>query len=216
MLVYNIVLMGKRFIIDNINKKILFPIIIAIIISLAAYWIPQSVVDINKLTYVNTFIDDLIPFFSPAVVIYVLAFVQWAFSFYILLTQDTLFGKRICAALAIGSIFCFIIFILFPTSILRNNVEPNNFFNYIISFLYSFDAPVDILPSFHCMYTTLSIIVINHSKELDNKFKIINVIFSVLVFTSMLLTKQHCFVDVPSGVLVAYIFYLLSIKLIKE
>lgn len=201
---------------NNINKKLLFPIIIAILTSIAAYWIPQSVVDVNKLIYVNTFIDDLLPYFSPAVIIYVLAFVQWAISFYVLLIQDTLFGKRIAITLIISSIFSFIIFILFPTSILRNNVEPNNFFNSIISLIYSIDDPVNILPSFHCMYSTLSIIVINHSKEIDNKFKIINIVFSILVFASTLLSKQHCFVDVPSGVLVAYICYFVSIKLIKE
>lgn len=200
----------------NINKKLITPVVVTITTYMISYWIPKLIVDINEVHYVYTSIDALIPLFSPAVIIYILSFIQWIIAICILLKQDTIFGYKVSLAIIIGSIIGFIIFLVFPTGILRTNFEINNMFDWILSQIYFVDNPINACPSFHCFCSTITIIILKYSKDIDNKYRIINTIFSILVYASTLLTKQHYLIDVPTGILLAYICYLISDKLIKN
>lgn len=199
----------------TINKKILLSVILGILTTMPSYWLPKLIIDINKAHFVNTIIDDIIPLHTPAVVIYVLAYLQWILAVYVLLKQDTLFGKRFAVMFAISSVFDFFVYILFPTRMDRPILEVNNVFDWILSIVYSVDTPINLCPSFHCLASTFTIIALNHS-NIDKKYKVINIIFSILVYASTLLTKQHCFVDVLAGILLAYLCYLVSIILVKD
>lgn len=200
----------------NINRKLIIPVVVAITTYMISYWIPKFIVDINKVHYVYTSIDALIPLFSPAVIIYISSFIQWIIAIFILLKQDTLFGYKVSLAIIIGSIIGFIIFLVFPTGVLRFNLKINNVFDWILSQIYFVDNPINACPSFHCFCSTITIIILKYSKNIDNKYRIINTIFSILVYASTLLTKQHYLIDVPTGILTAYLSYLISNKLIKN
>lgn len=200
----------------NINKKLITPVVVAITTYMISYWIPKFIVDINEVHYVYTSIDALIPLFSPAVIIYISSFIQWIIAIFILLKQDTLFGYKVSLAIIIGSIIGFIVFLAFPTGVLRTNFEINNVFDWILSQIYFVDNPINACPSFHCFCSTITIIILKYSKNIDNKYRIINTIFSILVYASTLLTKQHYLIDVPTGILTAYLSYLISNKLIKN
>ena len=200
----------------NINRKLIIPVAAAITTYMISYWIPKFIVDINEVHYVYTSIDTLIPLFSPAVIIYISSFIQWIIAIFILLKQDTIFGYKVSLAIIIGSIIGFIIFLVFPTGVLRTNFEINNVFDWILSQIYFVDNPINACPSFHCFCSTITIIILKYSKNIDNKYRIINTIFSILVYASTLLTKQHYLIDVPTGILTAYLSYLISDKLIKN
>ena len=200
----------------DINKKTFLPIILSIFTTIPSYWLSKLFVDFNNVKFVSTTIDDIIPLYTPAVIIYVLAYLQWIIAIYILLKQDTLLGKRIALTFIISSIFDFLIYITYPTLILRPNIEVNNIFDWILSIVYSIDTPINVCPSFHCFGSTLAIIALNNSKNINRKYKIINVIFSIFVYISTLLTKQHYFIDVPAGIMLAYVCYFISFLLIKE
>lgn len=92
---------------NKINKKLIFPTITITSIAMVSYWIPQFIVDVNKARCINIFIDEIIPFHPPAVIIYVLAYIQWILALYVLVQQDTLFGKRITVMIIISSIIVF-------------------------------------------------------------------------------------------------------------
>lgn len=200
----------------NINRKLIIPVVVAITTYMISYWIPKFIVDINEVHYVYTSIDALIPLFSPAVIIYISSFIQWIIAIFILLKQDTLFGYKVSLAIILGSIIGFIVFLAFPTGVLRTNFEINNVFDWILSQIYFVDNPINACPSFHCFCSTITIIILKYSKNIDNKYRIINTIFSILVYASTLLTKQHYLIDVPTGILTAYLSYLISDKLIKN
>ena len=201
---------------NKINKKLIFPTIAIIVIAMLSYWLPQFIVDINKAKSVKVFIDDIIPLYPPALIVYLLAYLQWALSLYVLVKKDTLFGKRITLMIIISSIIAFLIYTFYPTYFVRPNFEINSFFTWLLSKIYIADKPLDAFPSFHCLISTLTIIIINHSKDIDKKYKIINIIFSILVYVSALLIKQHSIIDVPAGILLALICYFVSIKIVKE
>lgn len=200
----------------NINRKLIIPVVVAITTYMISYWIPKFIIDVNRAHYIYTYLDNLIPLFSPAVIIYILSFIQWIIAIYILLKQDTIFGYKVSLAIIIGSIIGFTIFLVFPTGVLRTNFEINNVFDWILSQIYFVDNPINACPSFHCFCSTITIIILKYSKNIDNKYRIINTIFSILVYASTLLTKQHYLIDVPTGILTAYLSYLISDKLIRN
>lgn len=195
------------------NKKLVLPVTLAVIVYLLSYGIPKVVVNINDVHYLKYAIDDIIPLFSPSIVIYIMAFGQWALALIVLLKQDTNQGYRMASAIIIGSLIGMITFIVYPTAITRTQIEVHNIFDKIIVYIYSLDSIVNACPSFHCFCSTIVIHILWNNKPFNNKFLIVNTIFSIMVFVSTLLTKQHYFIDVPCGILLADFSMLASKKI---
>lgn len=195
------------------NKKLVLPIALALSAYSLSYSIPKVVVDINKVHYLKFAIDELIPLYSPSVVIYVMAFGQWILAILTLLKYETNQGYRVASAFIIGSLIGLATFLIYPTAIIRNPIEVHNVFDWLLSFVCSVDSVVNACPSFHCFCSTIVIHVIWNYKPTNKKKLIINILFSIMVFASTLLTKQHYFIDVPCGILLADISILISKKI---
>ena len=195
------------------NKKLVLPITLSLLIYLLSYYIPKIVVNINNVHYLTCAIDELIPLFSPSVVIYLLAFGQWLLGGLILLKYETNQGYRMVSAYIIGSLIGLITFIVYPTAIIRNPIEVHNVFDWILVRVCSLDSIVNACPSFHCFCSTIVIHIVYNYKPVNKKFLIANFIFSIMIYASTLLTKQHYFIDVPCGILLADISILISKKI---
>lgn len=197
----------------NINKKLILPVVISITTYLLSYGIPKIIVNSENLHYLHIALDDLIPLFSPSIIIYFLAYVQWFFAICVLLKQETILGYRISTAIIIGSLIGFAAFVIYPTAIIRPTIKVNNIFDQILSTTYLVDSVVNACPSFHCFCSTITIHILYRSKDINKKISILNFIFSVLVYASTLLTKQHYIIDIPFGILLADISVLISSKI---
>lgn len=176
-----------------------------------AYCVSKIIIEEREKFDLSIPLDDMIPFCAPLILFYVLAYVQWGVGYMIIAKQD----KDVCYRMAGGNIIakmlCFLIFIIVPTQMFsRPEVTGTSIFDYIIRLIYWIDTPVDLFPSIHCLesYTVMRFTL--KRKEFPLYYKILNVVLSLLVFSSVVLTKQHIVVDIPAGILIFEIGYLIS------
>lgn len=200
----------------KINKKLITPAIIAVAVYLLAYQIPKATVDPQRLHFLSISLDNKIPFFGPAIYIYIGAFIQWAYCIYIVLKQETKLGYKFCSAITIGSLICFVIFMVYPTAVNRPEIVGSGLTNDFCRFIYSIDSVICACPSFHCFCSTIVILIYKECEDISKKFIYINILFSILVFISTLLTKQHYIVDILPSILLAYISMYIADKFIEK
>lgn len=189
----------------KINKKLIVPFIIAISTYLLAYQIPKFTIPEYRLHYLKLPIDDLIKLWSPMFVVYIGAFFQWAYTVIVSCRQKTEKGYKHASAIIIGSLIGFIIFVVYPTAIVRPEIIGNSLFDEFARFIYSVDNVICACPSFHCFCSTISILMLEDCEGVSKKCLYINMFISLLVFVSTLLTKQHVIIDIPFGILLAFV-----------
>lgn len=196
----------------KINKKLITPAIIAVAVYLLSYQIPKRLVDPSRLHFLSTSLDDKIPFHDPSIYVYIGAFFQWAYCIFTLMKQKTEIGYKFCSALLIGSLIGFVIFMVYPTAVQRPEIIGSGFTNDFCRFIYSVDNIICACPSFHCFCSTLVILIYMECEGISKKFIYLNIVFSILVFVSTLLTKQHFIADILPGVALAYLSVFIANK----
>lgn len=194
------------------NKKLVLPVILSLTSYLLAYQIPKIIVPLDRLHYLKLAIDDMIPLFSPAIIIYLLAFFQWSYTLMVVIKQETDKGYYIASAIVIGSLIGMATFLIYPTAVTRPTIEINNFFDWVIDQIYTIDNIINACPSFHCFCSLVVIKALRQCEGVSKKCIILNIIFSIMVFASTVLTKQHYIIDIPFGLLLADIAFLIARK----
>lgn len=161
-------------------------------------------------------IDDKIPF----VLVFIIPYVFWYLMLFIMpykmyQKDKTNFYKYIITTILIV-VIANIIFICYPTIVNRPEISGNNILILLTKFIYSIDTPaLNCFPSLHCGFSMLFILHICTSRKQSNSFKIFTLISSILVMASTLLIKQHVFIDLVAGDILATIIYLIIRKDIK-
>lgn len=194
----------------KINKKCIPSLLFAFVFYLICYELPKVLVDYNNLHYLISDIDLKINLYSASLIIYIGAFFQWFFVSLTMLKQDKDIIYRFLSMMMIGSFIGFICFIIYPTGIYRPIINGENIFDKLMILMYSVDSVANACPSFHCFVSTAVTIGLFIGNNINSKYKIFNIIFSILVFLSTLLTKQHYLIDIPAGILLAFISFYLS------
>ena len=198
----------------KINKKNIMPVVMAITTYLLAYQIPKFTVPSYRWHYLNIALDEKIALYSPAILIYVGAFFQWINCMIIVCRQKTELVYRIASAIMIGSIIGFLTYIIYPTAIHRPEIIGNTLFDNFLKFIYSVDTVVCACPSFHCFCSTIVILALYKCEGIKSSTIYMNIVVSILVYVSTLLTKQHVIIDVPFGILLAFAAMALSNKIV--
>ncbi|MCQ2354902.1 MAG: hypothetical protein MJ102_07385 [Clostridia bacterium] len=184
------------------KKYAVFPLALTAVLYLCVYYISALVCRNFPTHDPATVIDGMIPFFTPSVLIYVLAYPQWILCLLYLSTADKENCYRSFTAAICALLISLLIFIVFPTSTVRPEITGNGFFDGLLRLIYSFDSPCTLLPSFHCIASWFSFRTVARDVRTPAWANAVNLIFTLLVFASTLLTKQHVFFDVPSALLV--------------
>ena len=157
-------------------------------------------------------LDAYIPFVPAMMTVYVLAFVQWLVCFALLVWEP----PRRCRYFALGIVFaellCAACFLIYPTWMADRPVpEGTDFFNRLTAFIFAADDPSrNLFPSLHCAFSWLSLRVTLASERVKTPLRVANAVFTLLVFASVVLVKQHVVVDIPAGVAAAELGLLLS------
>lgn len=191
------------------RKKLLF---IAAIIAFesAVYVITQRIASTPSL--VNLPIDDMIPF----VPFFSLFYISWflylpAVPFYISLKDEEVFAKMIVTWFVM-SVVAGLVFVFYPTYMIRPPVESDGFFSGIVYLLYYIDGTVNCMPSMHVATAWLGFVAVRNSDKISVFAKAAVFTWQALICASTVLIKQHWFIDVPTGILLTELCWLVVKK----
>lgn len=161
---------------------------------------------------IGNIIDDKIPFVVYFIIPYCIWYLMLFIIPYIFYKKDkNLFIKYILSYIII-TISANLIFLIYPTTVIRPCLDGNNIFYLITKLIYEIDTPIlNCFPSLHCGISMLWILFITKLKN-ENITKILTITISIIIMLSTLFIKQHVFIDLLSGTAIAAIIYLFLIK----
>ena len=112
----------------------------------------------------------------------------------------------------ISVFICGIVFVLFPTTIIRPEVNNSGLTLWLINFIYAMDTPaVNCFPSIHCLICFIFILC-NINSKLPKYIKNTINIFSILIVFSTFFIKQHVIYDALASLVISIIVYIFLIK----
>lgn len=151
-------------------------------------------------------LDNNIPFIPEFIYPYIFWYIMIVtVPFLIFIKNPTNFYKYM-TSLFITIIISTIIFILFPTTVNRPDIEVENISLWLVNLIYLLDTPsLCCLPSMHCMICFLMIIYSLFTKEFNIYKKGIITILSLLVVASTLFIKQHVIIDALLALIITII-----------
>lgn len=161
---------------------------------------------LNGVNLLLTKVDHLIPFIPETVWIY--ATQHFVLAILFLITRDAIVGSRFFYSLLICQILAIFCFIVFPVIYPRGNFEQMMFFEkesltrQLALFLYEMDKASNCFPSLHVSTCVLMGYVVSEWK-VGFVFKILPYLLFLGIAVSTLTFKQHFFVDVIAGALMA-------------
>lgn len=155
-------------------------------------------------------LDRAIPFVPAFIVVYVLAFLQWAVGYIIICRDSKELCYRVMAGEMISKFICALFFVFLPTAMTRPEVTGSGVFEKLTRLIYFLDTPDNLFPSLHCMESWLCFRCALEAKKPSPVYKYGSLVFTLLVFASTLLVKQHLVLDIPAAVAVAELGQLIS------
>lgn len=185
-----------------IPKYAIKPLALALLVNSCVYMGIAQLRHFLTFSSLETPLDTALPFLAPFVLFYVLAFVQWGLN-YLLIARDS---KELCYRFAFGNIIakliCLFFFVFLPTTLARPEVTGTDLCNRLVRLIYTFDPPVNLFPSIHCLESWCCIRASFLLKKSNRTYQTATLIMSLGVFASTLFIKQHVIADVFGGIVV--------------
>lgn len=154
--------------------------------------------------------DAAIPFVPAFIFIYILAYFQWVAGYILIARESRELCFRFISGEMISKLMCLGFFVLFPTTMTRPDVTGSGLAASLTRFIYSTDSPDNLFPSIHCLESWLCFRGAVKLRRVGGWYKYASFVFTLLVFASTILVKQHCLVDVLGGVAVAELGQLIA------
>ncbi|WP_440603002.1 phosphatase PAP2 family protein [Bacillus sp. GB_SG_008] len=156
---------------------------------------------------VTTKIDAWIPFTKEFIVPYLLWFPYLYGTLIYYCFADRKLYYVTLSSVILGDLLSFSIYYMWQTTVTRPEVIGNDVFANLVRFIYSIDQPVNCFPSIHVL-TTFVIMITAYKRKKQNKWEYGLLTFvGALIILSTLFTKQHAFIDVITGIVVASFLY---------
>lgn len=185
-----------------IPKYAIKPLALALLVNSCVYMGIAQLRRFLTFSSLETPLDTALPFLAPFVLFYVLAFVQWGLN-YLLIARDS---KELCYRFVLGNIIakliCLFFFLLLPTTLARPEVTGTDLCSRLVRLIYTFDPPVNLFPSIHCLESWCCIRASFLLKKSNRTYQTATLIMSLGVFASTLFIKQHVIADVFGGIVV--------------
>lgn len=185
-----------------IPKYAIKPLALALLVNSCVYMGIAQLRRFLTFSSLETPLDTALPFLAPFVLFYVLAFVQWGLN-YLLIARDS---KELCYRFAFGNIIakliCLFFFVFLPTTLARPEVTGTDLCSRLVRLIYTFDPPVNLFPSIHCLESWCCIRASFLLKKSNRTYQTSTLIMSLGVFASTLFIKQHVIADVFGGIVV--------------
>ncbi|MCQ2501376.1 MAG: phosphatase PAP2 family protein [Lachnospiraceae bacterium] len=163
---------------------------------------------------ITTAIDRKIPFLPCMVWIYWACYLFWAINYYICIKEDKNKPYQFLLAHVIGEVVCFLVFVFFPTALVRPEITGDGFFNLLLKITYTVDEPNNLLPSIHCFVSWLCWIGVRKHPKVPIWYQWVSFVCAVAVCVCTLTIRQHVLLDVITGVLLAEVSYVVAGRLL--
>ena len=198
-----------------IPKYAIIPTVLLFLLQIVAYYGSQF---INKNYYAHDltipFIDNSVPLVTFFIVFYILSYPWWIISPIIVAHTNKKRFYNWIIALMICYVICGVIYIFLPTTITRPVIENKNVFDWLNNFIYLNDNPeraINLFPSFHCLISWFCFIGVRKQKNITKGYRLLALIFAILICLSTQFVKQHYIVDLISGIVLAeVVFYFVN------
>ncbi len=190
------------------------PLLMVLIINILVYYFSR-LININLEHHsLEIWIDRELPFLPEFIVIYVLAYVQWIVGYIVISRESRKSCYKYMSAEIVAKLICCVFYIFYPTAIARPEITDGGIFNWMTSLIFAFDPANNLFPSVHCLASYLCFRGAISAKKVGLSYKIVNLVFAILVFLSTVFVKQHFFVDIFGGIIVVEVGILL-VRLFK-
>lgn len=199
-----------KFTVDKlVPKYAIVPLISAVAFNFLTYIGANLLVGDAPHTDISSWIDLRTPFCPFFITFYVLAYVQWVLGYIVISHHSKEYCFKVVTADIIAKTVCFLFYVFFPTTLVRPEITGGGFFEFITKTVYSADPATNLFPSIHCLESWV-VFRCALKMKLPTVYKVIMGIFSVGVFASVVLVKQHVLIDIPAGILVFELGYLIT------
>ena len=194
-----------------IPKYARLPLIVLIIVNFVEYYVPKLIEPYRSdLHTLSTAFDDKLPWVPEFIFIYVLAYVQWIVGYIIIARESRERCYKVLTGVMVAKVITMIIFLAYPTTLLRPEVKVTGFTTFLTAFIYSMDTPTNLFPSPHCFDSWFCFRGAIGLKKTPKWYVWAQFFMTLLVFASVLLVKQHVWYDVVGGIAVAEAGQLIS------
>ena len=157
-------------------------------------------------------VDGVLPFVPAFSVIYLLAYIQWIVGYILIARESRALCYRVLSGEIIAKLTCMVLFLALPTAMIRPEITSHDVFSKITGYIYQFDAADNLFPSIHCLESWICFRGALRIKKVGRWYRWVTLGFTLLVFASVVLIKQHLVVDIIAGVAVCELGQLLAQK----
>ncbi|CDD50835.1 pAP2 superfamily [Firmicutes bacterium CAG:308] len=185
-----------------------------LILYLLAFFLMEQISEPQYLIHSN--LDDKIPFNSYFLIFYVSWYIAFVGSLIFFMFYDKKDYQDLSFIMMNGTTLIFIIYFLFPNyTDLRFDLVPRNIFDQIVNLLWGIDTPTNVCPSLHVSISTAVMVAVWNSKKLKKNhpvWRILIIVWQILICASTVFLKQHSIIDVFAGCLVTLLFSVICYK----
>lgn len=155
---------------------------------------------------ITIYLDSLIPFNEWFVIPYVFWYVYTFGTLLLLAYFDHKTYFKLLFSIIIGMMVCFLIYYLYPTTVPRPEVTPDNILKKAVLIIYGNDKPYNCFPSIHMLDTILiTMFLYKYSKSLV--LKLSTIFICVAVYMSTFFIKQHSILDAVASTILGIVLY---------
>lgn len=124
--------------------------------------------------------------------------------------------KKLIFTMILGSFLSHITFLIYPTMIIRPDINVKTLTDLLVFITYQTDTPaVNCLPSLHCLFCFILMYYTFKTCKLKNKHKWLIIAYLILIVLSTVFIKQHIIEDVIFSLIYAVIVIFI-VKIINK
>ncbi len=188
---------------DLLPKFVRFPLLLMIVFNCAVYILPSRLFVTDVVRYdLSLWIDAVLPCVPCFVLFYVLCYGQWVGSYIFHCRDSVQLCYRLVMANILSKAVCLVCYVFLPTQIQRPEIVGSDIFSWGTRLVYSIDDPVNLLPSIHCLESWICFRGAMMLRKKNGWYIAGQGVFTLLVFASTVLIKQHFVIDIPVSILV--------------
>lgn len=196
-------------ILEIIPAYVIFPLITIFSMQSLVYFGTKLLNGNMQPHVLTTVIDEKTPIIPLFAVIYLACYVFWVLNYALAGRPGKEYFYNFIMNVFIGYLISGFIFCIFPSYIERPDLQeiPDGLGKFLMNYVYTTDTPVNVFPSMHCQISWYCYLAVRKQPTIPKWYQFVSLVIAVLVCISTVVIKQHYFVDIIGGVLIAELTY---------